>query len=397
MQGLRKVLERSSLVACGALWLGLSQCGGNEFNAGPGGSGAGNDAGGSPSQAGSGGSAGGGAGGTSGNTSGGTGSSGGKGGGGAASCECPAGRYCLEGSTDCLPCDDLSRLFFHEPVRLATVSDNGGGSRFPRTGATSTDLIYRFDGVGMRYTADSSTSAGNDVKATQPKDSAPLLLREAVSSLPVAPLAQFNFLFDRSEADVRSLRFGSWSEGLQSTVLAPPPFNSGFGDYSVAVALHASPASARAFWMTNRDSVLAPGRKPRLVTAPLEVDASVVDVELRLSVSSTQDCPPLNVGLPMDAASIDPDMAPWVTSDGALLVLSTTRLEAGCVAGSQKKDIYSALLQASSGQPPAAALPMNDVNSADDDVDPSFSADLCDLYFSSNRDGKFAVYRAHRR
>jgi Tol biopolymer transport system component len=40
---------------------------------------------------------------------------------------------------------------------------------------------------------------------------------------------------------------------------------------------------------------------------------------------------------------------------------------------------------------------MSDVNSPMNDVEPSFSADLCDLYFASDRDGKYALYRAHRR
>jgi Tol biopolymer transport system component len=46
---------------------------------------------------------------------------------------------------------------------------------------------------------------------------------------------------------------------------------------------------------------------------------------------------------------------------------------------------------------PTPSQPLADVNSPQDDVDPSFSADFCDLYFSSNRDGRFALYRAHRR
>lgn len=135
----------------------------------------------------------------------------------------------------------------------------------------------------------------------------------------------------------------------------------------------------------------------RLVTALLEPDATVTDVSLTLNVGGNETCPLLDVAALPDAEPLDPDLTPWVTTDGSLLVFSTTRLAPGCGAGAQKRDIYSVLLQASSGQPPAAALPMKDVNSAADDVDPSFSSDMCDLYFSSNRDGQFAVYRAHRR
>jgi Tol biopolymer transport system component len=104
----------------------------------------------------------------------------------------------------------------------------------------------------------------------------------------------------------------------------------------------------------------------------------------------TKDCPPL---------AADVDLAPWVTPDGKTLLFSHTRVDANCQAVNQGKDLYTTLLQPATGQPPAmtAALPMNDVNSAADDVQPSFSGDLCDLYFASNREGPMAVYRAHRR
>lgn len=402
MPGLRKVLERSSLVACGVLGLALSQCSGEEFSNGAS-SGAASVEGGTDSRAGAGGgpAAGGAGGGGGAEVIGGAGaggaSDGGKGGSSPATCDCPSGSYCLEGSPDCLRCDDPSRLAFEEPVRLATVSDNGAGSRFPRIGRTSSDLVYRFEGVGLRYTEDSSTSAGNDMAATEPSDSAPLLLRAPVQNLSVVGASPLDFSFDRTVMEVRSLRIGSWSRGLQSSALAPPPLNSGAGDFSMAIAPEAAPGVARAFWMTNRESLPAGARKPRLVTAQLGVDLTATDVALTLSVGTNESCPPLDVSqLPPGGEPIDADLTPWVTSDGKLLVFSTTRLDSGCAPGEQKRDIYTALLQASSGQPPAPALPMKDVNSSEDDVDPAFSADLCDLYFASNRDGKFAVYRAHR-
>jgi hypothetical protein len=396
MQGLRNVLERSSLIACGALCLGLSQCGGEEFSspqssAGTAASGsagnAGESTGGSPGQGGS-------SGGDSANAGSAAGGVAGKGGAQNGNCDCPAGSYCREGSIDCFMCSDLSRVYFETPVRLAPVSDNGQGSRFPRIGATSTDLLYHFEGVGMRYTTDSSTSAGNSVASTLPEDNAPLLLREEVKALPLMGLSSFNFLFDRAEAGTRKLIFGKWSNGLQTAREAPAPFNGGGGDYSIAVALHPTPDGvARAFWMTNAD---ATNPAPRLVTAPLVENAAKEEVALKIG---SPRCGPLPYTPPDQDGNggIDPDMTPWVTSDGRLLVFSTTRLDADCQASTQKRDVYTTLLQASSGQPPMPAQPMNDVNSPEDDVDPSFSADLCDLYFASNREGAFAVYRAHRR
>ncbi len=389
---MRNVLERSSLVACGLLCLSLSQCGGKEFMSGDGAAGSANSGKGGQAQAGG---TNGGAAGAAGDESSSGSAAGGRGGGGGTQpgCECPAGQYCRDGSTDCYPCADLSRLFFEPPVRLATVSDNGAGSRFPRSGGTSTDLLYHLDGVGVRYTADSSTSAGSSVSATLAEDTAPLLLKADVKTLLQPGFERgFNYLFDRAVGETRSLYFGRWDNGLQTAQLAPAPFNSDAGDYSAAVALNATPGGvARMFWMTKR------ALYAQLVTAPLSANAAPVPVGLHVG---SVDCAPLaEVIDPSTQQPADLDLAPWVTDDGKLLVFSTTRLTSNCAAGSQKKDIYTTLLQASSGQPPpdTAAAPMNDVNSPEDDVDPSFSADLCDLYFASNREQKFAVYRAHRR
>jgi hypothetical protein len=406
MQGLRKVLERRSRAAAAALGLLGVQCSGQAFNAGSGGAPGGTDSGGSAAQGGTGGSSSSGDGGTAGNTTEGGASAGqagdggasGKGGGGSDGCDCSPGEYCLEGSPDCWKCNDLSRVFFEEPVRLATVSDGGAGSRFPRVGSSTTDLIYRLDGAGLRYTTDASTSAGSAVPGTIPGDSALQLLPAPIPALAVDGSVSPDVFFDRAVMGVPTLYLGSWKDGLGSAKLAPPPFNSGAGDFSIVLAPNAAPARGRAFWMTARDSPVAGARRPRLVTAPLEVGASVADVELTLSVGQQPDCAPLDVSqLPMGSPPIDADLGPWVSSDGSLLVFSTTRLGPGCTASNQKKDIYTVLLQPSSGQPLAAALPLKDVNGPEDDVDPSFSADLCDLYFASNRDGSFAVYRARRR
>jgi len=387
---LRKVLERGSLVACGVWVLSLCQCSGGAFTATDQTGGKATGGGSAGGQASTGGSisSGAGAGGSGGAVTSGGGPQAGAGvggGGGQPSCDCPAGKYCRDGSTDCFDCSELSRLRFNTPERIATLSDDGEGARFPRIGATSTDLIYHFDGVGMRYTTDSSTSAGSTVTSTLPDDNAPLLLREAVALS--GTMAAFNFVFDRvTDGMPRSVFVGKWSNGLQTATLAPAPFNSGLGDYSVAVALHATPDGlARAFWMTKRNMVAA-----KLVTAVSEPDAVAVDVNLFVGKPT---CKPQI--LPME----DADLTPWVTNDGRTLVFSTVRLDDACLPAGQQKDIYTTLLQPNNGQPPegTAAVPMNDVNSAADDVDPSFSADMCDLYFSSNRDGKYAVYRAHRR
>lgn len=415
MLGSRRWPQRAWLLACGVAWLSASGCSGPSFTSGANGGssgtgtkggsdGAGTDAGGSDSGASGGASASGGDAAMSGAPD--VGGSGGSGGGSAGSggsdvtpgCNCAPGQYCRAGSTDCVACTELNRLRFTTPERLDTLSDNGQGSNFPRVGNTATDLVFVFNGTGLRYTTDATTSAGSSVKGTQAQDNAPLLLREAVPGPATLGLEKFDFLFDRG-ATKRALHVGSWLEGAAGAVKLTPPFNDAAAtssDYSIAVALHPGAGPARAFWMSTRKTT------PKLFTAPLQDGATEVPVELRLAKDIPNSDP---MGEPTICATSDRDLAPWVTRDGKTLVFSHTRVDANCAAVSaQKRDIYTTLLQAATGQPPMdansaiiPATPLNDVNSSADDIEPSFSADMCDLYFSSNRDGKFAVYRAHRK
>jgi len=318
----------------------------------------------------------------------GRGGTGGTGGTVSTSCDCPAGHYCREGSTDCFDCAELNRLHFAPPERLATLSDMSTGSRFPRVGLTSTDLFYHSAGVGLRYTTDASTSVGSNVKGTVQQDSAPLLLRsEVTGTVGLTMLMGFNFGFDRiGTAGRRQLFVGEWKNGLGVVEQLPPPFDGGKGDFSMAVAPHATPDNvARGFWMTAGDASMT-ATAPTLVTALFAAGAAAAPVVLNVGAAG---CPPKD---PKGAE----DLTPWVSDDGKLLLISTTRTD-NCVLGTAGKDIYAALLEATTGQPTAAALPMSDVNSGMDDVDPSFSADMCDLYFASNRDGKYGLYHAHRR
>ena len=405
MLGSRRWTKQAWLLVCSSAWLGLSGCSGTSFSSSPtGGSGGGsNNSAGTNSDGGTenAGSNSGGSNNSGGDiTSGGAPDPGGSGGTGGAvtpSCDCPAGRYCREGSTDCFDCAELNRLRFTTPERLATLSDNGQGSYFPRVGSTTTDLVYLFTGTGLRYTTDSSTSAGSSVKSTQPQDSGPLLLSENVTTLASLPLMGVNFLFDRGTTDERELYASRWQDGAQANGKLPAPFNGGISDYSIAVALHPGASTTpRAFWMSTRDG------KPQLYTAPLQDMAAMATVvELRLAKDRMNP----DAMTPLTCPTSEADLAPWVTRDGKTLLFSHTRVDANCAAvPSQKSDLYTTLLQPATGQPPmdatsaiVPATPMNDVNSAADDVEPSFSADMCDLYFASNRDGNFGIYRAHRR
>jgi len=385
MLGSRNALGQGWLAACTLALLGLSSCSGIEFtaNGGAGGTGASNAGGGGQHE---GGNVNGGSGASAGKSSGaGAADGGSSGAGGTASggCECDDGFYCRDGSADCFACAELNRLHFAAPERMATVSDNGDDSHFPRVGATKTDLLYHFDGAGLRYTTDASTSAGANVKLTTGTDNAPLLLGMEVVGVPAVTLMAFNFVFDREVDGLRSLYMGQWKNGLQQVEEVPAPYNGDKNDYSMAIASKpTADSNARAFWMTDRGATMGTA-VPTLVTALLLANAPAAPVNLKLGQET--------------CGATDPDLAPWVTSDGKTLLVSHTRLDASCQPSGQGKDIYTALLQPATGLPTAAAVPLSDVNSPLNDVEASFSADLCDLYFASDRDGKYALYRAHRR
>ncbi len=388
MLGPWNVVGRGWLVATVATLSCLSSCSGAEFtsaDAAAGGSASG--AGGASAGRASGGRTSGGA--TGSGSAGDTASAGapdvagssGSGGGVSTGCDCAAGHYCRDGSVDCFDCAELNRLNFATPERMATVSDNGQGSHFPRVGATPTDLLYRFDGTGLRYTTDASTSAGGSVKATVDSDSAPLLLDSNVTGL-AALSPTFNFVFDRADGGRRSLFVGQWNDGLEQSERVLAPYNGTKNDYSMAIATKpTADGIARGFWMTDRAATMT--LPASLVTAVLVANAQPAPVNLKLGQNT--------------CAAADADLAPWLTPDGKTLLVSHTRVDANCKATGQGKDIYTALLQPATGLPTAPALPMNDVNSPMNDVEPSFSADLCDLYFASDRDGTYALYRAHRR
>ncbi len=378
-------LQRGWLVACSVGLSCLISCGGKEFasgNSGSGGSSGGDESGGK-SNGGSNSGANGGSSMAGDEALGGSpdpGGSSGAGGGVTPGCSCEAGHYCRDGSKDCFDCAELSRLRFTAPERLDTVSGDNQASRFPRVGESSSDLLYSLTGAGMRYTSDSSTSAGAPVAMTQAQDNAPLLLAENVTSLMAE--GDFNFAFDRLEAaNHRQLFFGQWQGGLAAIGLAPAPYNGGTNDFSIAIAPNpTADGIARAYWMTDRDPVLGIA----LVTALLAVNAPGGG-PVALAVGQNG-CTPEKA-----------DLTPWVTPDGKTLLFSHTRVDGNCTTTNQGKDIYTALLQPTTGQPTAAAVPLPDVNGASNDVDPSFSADFCDLYFASDRDGGYALYRAHRR
>ncbi len=321
--------------------------------------------------------------------SGGSASGGGPSGGAASGCACPSGQYCREGSTDCFDCGDFARLRFDDPKELVALSAVGAGSlRFPRVGETPTDLFYRSAALGgqtLWHTTDLATSAGDTLDAQFPADSAPLLLTGGVSGFGERPEDVFNFVFDRKvEGGKPKLYWGLWSNGSLVVAVAPAPYNaSGTNDSSMAVALEPGGAGpARAYWMTDRDA-----------GAGLQLATGI------LTPNGPGGLVPLSVGSPGCAAD-QADLTPWITNDGSALVFSNTGVDDQCLPLGTGSDLQIALMDPVSGlqQPGSPALPISDVNSPGNDTDPSFSRDLCELYFASDRGGDgFDLYRARRR
>jgi Tol biopolymer transport system component len=85
-----------------------------------------------------------------------------------------------------------------------------------------------------------------------------------------------------------------------------------------------------------------------------------------------------------------PDADPAVSQDERILVYSSQRNITG-LTGSNLWYATRADAQGSFGAP----KPIPGVNSNQDDVDPMLSADGCELYFSSNRDGSNENYNLY--
>jgi hypothetical protein len=94
-----------------------------------------------------------------------------------------------------------------------------------------------------------------------------------------------------------------------------------------------------------------------------------------------------------------------VTADGTLLVFRSLPMDAECqpVDGAAT-DLYLAALQPSTGLPLAPAVAReeaNDTGGESTETDPSFSPDLCTLYFASDGGDAggfdFRLFRAARR
>jgi hypothetical protein len=330
---------------------------------------------------GSAGTAGGGDGGTAGAASGGAGEAG-KGGqsgsAGASGCACGVEQYCRAGS--CRDCSDLSSIDFATPVEL--LDHPTSPLRFPREGDTSASLFFTVASPGrseLWYTPDPRGSASFPLDGTTTPSRSALLYLDEPGALP------FNVVFDEVDAGQRVERSATWNGSTLSdeATLGSPLSPSGFHTYSVAVATR----TGRAYWMSLRDG------RPALRTGNFGTgNDDLVNVEVTARGGGT--CP----------RSGD-DATPWVNPEGTLMLLSAPAVDASCQSlDGGASDLFVVPLDPESGLPLAPATPLASVNITENESsqsDPSFSSDLCAIYFASDGGAglgyDFRLYRAARR
>jgi hypothetical protein len=381
---LHVVRTRGVFVVCVALVVPeLLACEGSRFSgAGTAGKGGGGGAGGVSAAGGLAGAAGEEPGGTGGSQAGGGGASAGgagmAGSAGAAGCDCRPGQYCRAGT--CRNCSDLSsvQIGMPEPVLDHPIS----GLRFPRVGDSRTSLFFTLVAPSrseLWYVEDPVASASRTVGSAQTASRSGLFYVEGGAF-------EFSALFDELVGETRGVMTASWDGSELTNVLpAGVPFGlPGVDDYSVALAAE----TGRVYFMSTREGSAA------LYTGVLG-STSATPVTLQVPAQSGGGT----------CARSGEDATPWVTEDGTLLVFRSPPMDAECepVDGSAT-DLYVAALQSTTGMPLAPAVALTGVNvtaGASTETDPSFSPDLCVLYFASDggsADGfDFKLFRAHRR
>jgi hypothetical protein len=192
----------------------------------------------------------------------------------------------------------------------------------------------------------------------------------------------FDVLFTETASDgTRSILAATWQNGaLGAEQEAPAPLTpSNSDDYDVAFARMTS----RAYFMTSD------GGSTLLVTGTLG--------------SSRTD--PVLLALPAPGGGTcalgATDATPWVTPDGRVLLFSAPPLDAKCQPlDGAAADLYVALMNPTTGAPLTTAVALLS-SSGTNEIDPSFGADLCSLYFASDKsaqnDGRTRLFRALRR
>jgi hypothetical protein len=301
--------------------------------------------------------------------------------------DCDAGTYCRPGIGQCVSCGDFSRVGFGPPERVEAVSDAAANVRFPRATHNAAELFFRAGGSAEQtllwHAPDMNAASGlapfgATVNAENESTSGPLEMLVSLGSL-----GSYNLFFDRTSGNQRDLygavRSGSNVSGVERL---PAPLNAP----EIALTPHHNWHMAiagglqRAYWMTNRNGV------EQLVTIAAGSLQDLVPSIVNITIASTSNC-----------TRKGDDATPWVTPDGEFLFFRSLEMDATtCLAAGDAHDLYLVPL-GSDGLPSASGARIAAPSTPGwDDTDPSLSADLCWLYFASDRGSGYDVYRSPR-
>jgi hypothetical protein len=311
----------------------------------------------------------------------------GGGGGSTADCSttgCQQGMYCNEETLICTGCNDLSRFEFAPGVPL--LDEPGQAQVEPRVVARAGVWRMVYTSISGSYeiaASDEPFTTGALVPGTGinsvAEEFGPLLLPPdtPLAGIALAPSDAGFLVFSRQVGDDIEIRIADGIDGALSTTF-PGVLNSGVSDFHPAIAY--KPATQRAWWTQTR--LVGQELVTGLVTAPLgNVGVSAALVPL-----------PLENG----CHARTPDVAPWVTPDGSLLLFHAEyQDQANCDLNIDGVHVFWTTLD------PAGQIPQGGEAKeilglgAVQPVAPSLSPDMCTLYYSDLDQPN--IYAARRR
>ncbi len=334
----------------------------------------------------------GGAGGTSTTGGGGTGGQG-----GASPCEegqCGDTEFCAPDAT-CQPCSDFAYPLEFGPAEAIDVSP-GSGPWFPRVRdeAGSLRMFFAAAPSGENFDLAQSELAGGTWSAgiylsntfnSGAAETGPLPLPSGVV-LPGLGLPNTNLIvFTAFDAQVNRRIFAADVTGGQKVLL--PNVGDPIETYSIAIAHALTPPR---YWYMNRHIVGNPGVSTNdfMTKLPAEVQPHPIT---GMMLPNGQTLCPLNL-------NDTPDLAPWVTAGGELLMFhAAVNLDGNCAGEKVLRMFYVAL---DGDGMPTGDIREPSVESLSETAavqTPSLSPDSCSLFFSSNHDGERQLYWARRR
>jgi len=291
-------------------------------------------------------------------------------------CSCAPGQYCRGGQ--CLDCADLSQLELGTPEPILDHPDRP--LHFPRPGDATGSLFFTLGsdrGGELWYEPSLDAPPGATLGDVMTPGRSGLFYFDDPDN------SGFNALFDeKDDGGRRSLRAARFFAGALTQIEdAPSPLTPGtYDDYDVTLA----PQTGRFYWMSTRDGGAWLYTALLGTTKPEPVAVSVAPTASTSCVLASD--------------------APWVSGNGSLLVVAAPSLDANCLAlDGGATDLYATPLNAATGLPLAAAIPLAGVNvtGGSSETDAAFSNDLCTLYFASDGGSAagfdFQLFRAARR